>query len=149
FDSLRPYFERVLAGERVSYERQTNFAGIGLRWTSSIYTPTLNASGHPDGWVAVVLDITDRKQYEEVLRRSEEKLSREANALEKLNALSSVLWSTRRLTEGLEQMLNAAIELMGADKGNIQLFDDERGVLTIAAHRGFDRDFLECFKEVS
>jgi PAS domain S-box-containing protein len=38
--------------------------------------------------------------------------------------------------------------MMGADKGNVQIIDT-RGVLTIAAHEGFDQTFLEYFKEVS
>ena len=38
------------------------------RWISAVYTPTWDAQGVPDGWVAVVLDIEERKQAEEVLR---------------------------------------------------------------------------------
>jgi PAS domain S-box-containing protein len=74
FAALRPYFERVLAGEVVQYESQANFPGIGRRWISAIYTPTVDARGRPDGWVAVVSDITNRKQIEaEIERRVEER----------------------------------------------------------------------------
>jgi PAS domain S-box-containing protein len=73
FEALSPHFKRVLTGERVHYERETNFQGIGRRWTSSTYTPTLDANGVANGWVAVVLDITERKLADEVLRRSEER----------------------------------------------------------------------------
>jgi len=45
-------------------------------------------------------------------------------------------------------MVGAAIELVGADKGNVQLLN-QQGVLTIEAQRGFERDFLEYFREVS
>jgi PAS domain S-box-containing protein len=65
FDSLLPHFNRVLQGEPVQYEQETNFQGIGRRWTSATYTPTFNADGSTDGWVAVVLDLTDRKRAEE------------------------------------------------------------------------------------
>lgn len=71
FDSLLPYFQRVLKGETVQYERETNFQGIGRRWTSVTYTPTFDAEGATDGWVAVVLDLTDRKRAEERLREYE------------------------------------------------------------------------------
>jgi len=73
FEGLLPHFRRVLTGERVDYEREANFQGIGRRWTSATYTPTLDANGVANGWVAVVLDITERKLAEEVLRRSEER----------------------------------------------------------------------------
>ena len=55
----------------------------------------------------------------------------------------------RPLEEGLQEILTASIELLGADKGNVQLLDSERGVLQIAAQRGFGQDFLEFFREVS
>src|SRR5262249_31114383 len=57
FTQLRPHFEKVLAGQVVRYEEQILFQGIGPRWINAVYTPTLETTGKPDGWVAVVLDI--------------------------------------------------------------------------------------------
>lgn len=65
FEALRPGFDRVLMGETVRYEQETNFRGIGPRWISATYTPTLDVNGAASGWVAVVLDVTERKQAEE------------------------------------------------------------------------------------
>ncbi|HKA60141.1 MAG TPA: ATP-binding protein [Gemmatimonadales bacterium] len=85
----------------------------------------------------------------ETMRRIQQRLSEEAGALAKLHALSSRLWRCRELRQGLDEILDAAIELMAADRGNVQLFDAERGVLTIAVQRGFGPPFLEFFQEVS
>jgi PAS domain S-box-containing protein len=74
FEALLPHFNRVLMGEEVRYEQQTNFHGIGRRWTSATYTPTRDANGTPSGWIAVVLDITERKRAEETMRINEERL---------------------------------------------------------------------------
>lgn len=63
--------------------------------------------------------------------------------------MSSRLWRIRDLRQGLEEMLVATTELLGADMGNVQLLDAERGVLAIVAQRGFRREFLEFFREVS
>jgi len=73
FESLRHHFERVLKGEIVSYEEEVNFLGIGQRWISATYTPTLEADGIASGWVAVVLDITERKRAENAVRESEQR----------------------------------------------------------------------------
>lgn len=58
-ERLRPYFDRVLAGEVVRYEEEIAFEGIGRRWIHAVYTPA------PDGWVAVITDITDRRREEQ------------------------------------------------------------------------------------
>ena len=49
----------------------------------------------------------------------------------------------------LEQMLDAAIELQGADFGDVQLYDAENGILRIVASRGVGEEFLEHFASVN
>lgn len=46
-------------------------------------------------------------------------------------------------------LLDAAISLSRADRGNVQLFDPDRGGLRIAAQQGFDSEFLSYFDMVS
>jgi PAS domain S-box-containing protein len=149
FLRLLPYFERVLSGETVEYEDNVGFSIIGERWISAIYTPTFDSQARVDGWVAVIRDITDQKLTEATLLEREKLLSEEAQALAKLNQCSLRLWQTTRLEEGLGEMLRAVIELLGADKGNVQILDPERSVLTIACQQGFEQDFLDYFREVS
>jgi PAS domain S-box-containing protein len=88
-------------------------------------------------------------QAELELHSSQSQLGAEASALMRLTHASSRLWRIQDLREGLDEILAATIELLGADKGNVQLFDATRGVLTIAAHRGFEQPFLDFFREVS
>ena len=140
FATLEPYFNRVLAGEHVEYEREIDYLAIGPRWVHASYVPTRNAQGVVDGWVAVVLDVTDKKRLVLGL----------AQGLAGLCELTSRLWRARTLQEGLEEILGAVIGLLGADKGNVQLLSEgERRVLTIAAQKGFHKEFLDFFREVS
>jgi PAS domain S-box-containing protein len=71
FEHLKPHFDRVLSGQRVQYEELVNFFGRGPRWISATYSPTFDGQGAADGWVAVVIDIHERKQLEEALRDSD------------------------------------------------------------------------------
>jgi two-component system CheB/CheR fusion protein len=48
----------------------------------------------------------------------------------------------------IAKLLDAAIALTGASKGNIQLLDAATGTLTIATQRGFEEPFLEFFANV-
>jgi len=75
FEAIRPYIERVLAGEHVEYEAEVPYARIGVRHMRVSYVPDFDASGNVCGWIASITDITDRKRTEEALRDSEARLS--------------------------------------------------------------------------
>src|SRR5690348_84726 len=49
----------------------------------------------------------------------------------------------------LDEVLEFALTLLGAERGNIQLADPVTGVLRIAAQRGFGPEFLEYFAAVT
>lgn len=91
----------------------------------------------------------DRLRNEVALRESQAQLAQEAEALRKLNTCSSRLWQMRTLQEGLEEMLSASMELLGANKANVRLLNPERAVLTIEAQHGFGKEFLDFVREVS
>jgi PAS domain S-box-containing protein len=69
--ALEPYSRELRAGRRVEYERVAHFAGLGLRWIHSVAEPTFDAAGKPDGWVALIADVHERKQAQEALRESD------------------------------------------------------------------------------
>jgi PAS domain S-box-containing protein len=75
FQTLRPYFERILAGETVTFEEELNYQDVGRRWVSGTHTPTIGPDGVVNEWVAVIVDITERKRAEEALRRREAELA--------------------------------------------------------------------------
>jgi PAS domain S-box-containing protein len=87
-------------------------------------------------------DITERK-------RAEALIAANLRDMTLLNQLSN-----RFVREGsdfdrnLNTVLETAIAITGADKGNLQLLDPTTGVLTIAAQRGFDDPFLNFFASV-
>ena len=93
--------------------------------------------------------VIERDRVEAELRSKEARSSADAEALARLHELSSRLWRMRSLRDGLDEMLAATIELLRANLGNVQMLDAERGVLVIAAHHGFDQEFLDFFCEVS
>lgn len=107
----------------------------------------------PSRDVARVRDRSEVALPEGALRASEDQsrleLAAEADALTRLHQTSTRLWQTGELVPGLEEILDAAMSLLGADLGNVQLVNAGTGLLEIAAQRGFEPDFLEFFREVS
>jgi PAS domain S-box-containing protein len=148
FERLRPHFERALAGQVVCYEEQVTFQGLGPRWINAIYTPTLVREGMVDGWVAVVIDVDERKRMEEAIRAGKEQLAAELEAMTRLHALSARLLTYDDLRTALDDVLQNAIQTSRADFGNIQLYNQDKGALEIIVHRGFRQDFLDYFRTV-
>lgn len=77
--AIRPYHEEVLAGEAVSYERTETFPDLGERTLAVKYTP-IHDERSVIGFVGVLRDITEKKQYET-------QLESQRNNLEVLNSI--------------------------------------------------------------
>jgi PAS domain S-box-containing protein len=116
FARLLPCFQQVLSGQVVRYEDQIHFQGIGPRWVSAVYTPTLDSHGVPDGWVAVVNDLTERKRMEVALseadRHKDEFLATLAHELR--NPLAPI---------------RNGIEILHRADGKVELVEQARGIL--------------------
>ena len=72
----------------------------------------------------------------------------ELASMTRLHELSTRLTATSDLTSTLYEVLDATIEMQGADFGDVQLYDEATGTLKIVAHRGVDQDFLDYFATV-
>src|SRR5690348_13288151 len=122
----------------------------------------------------VVTDLTAQKALEEKLRqakngleeqvadRTKELRASEARLFGILEHSAADLKAMRRLNEigalcvkegddiagCLKDVLDVAIEITGADKGNVQLLDRDSGILHLAAQCGFEAPFVEFFESV-
>jgi PAS domain S-box-containing protein len=76
------------------------------------------------------------------------RLAAEVAALSRLNEASSRLWHLADLKTGLQEILSAALALLGSDKGIVQLLGHD-GLLRIVAQHGFDEPFLGVFREIA
>ena len=115
----RQILEKIRRGERVDHFETIRVTKSGRTIPISLtVSPVRNSRGEIIGASKVARDIS-------VQRENERLLSSEADALAKLNQWSSQLWRSRNLHEGLNEILTAVLELLGADKGNVQLLSAE------------------------
>lgn len=75
YPELRPHIAKALAGERACYEVSTPDA-LGRRHVLVTYTPDQAEDGTVRGFSSTVMDITERKNAEQVLREREKQLHR-------------------------------------------------------------------------
>ena len=142
FATIFPYVEKALRGEQTEYESEVHFDGVGIRILRVVYTPDKTNRGMIEGWIASILDVTEQRYAERQLVRH----------LESLDRLYQLSLAFLRVENGVQENLDAAvctaIEISGADKGNLQIFDALSGALKIAAQQGFDPAFLRFFEFV-
>lgn len=98
YRAVKPYLERALAGERVSFEMELPFEG-NLRWVHIDYVPDMDPKGFLRGLMSLVTDITAAKRSEAALRKSEAELILAKEELEK-----QVEQRTARLTQVNEEL---------------------------------------------
>jgi PAS domain S-box-containing protein len=264
FNAILPHIQQVLRGNRIEYETEIHYQGIGQRVIRAIYTPDRDQNGMVGGWIGSIIDISDRahavrlrKQLASIVDSSDDAIvskdldgvivswnkgaerifgysadevvgkpitvlmppdrqDEESTILEHIRRgeridhyetkrrhkdgrlldisltvspvkdedgrvvgaskvardityqkgarerMAADLWAMTMLREVgslcaregenfdkcLKEILEVAIAIVGAYKGNIQLREPEAGVLRIATHRGFGPAFLENFEYV-
>ena len=67
--TLQPYIDAVLNGESVDFECELEFPHSGIRRLAIAYRPERDTAGNVEGWIASLLDVTDRRGGEEARRQ--------------------------------------------------------------------------------
>ena len=119
----------------------------------------------------VITDLTSQKALEEELRKAKENLEEQVaertkelraseerlfrilehsaadlRAMRRLNDIGTLCARDGNDRDGcLQEILKVAIDISGAEKGNIQIVDPASGLLKITTESGFDPEFLEYF----
>jgi PAS domain S-box-containing protein len=66
---LRPHIDKVLAGERVEWQGEMRYAAGERRMVHGSYLPERDGLGNVVGWVASLVDITERDAAEQTARQ--------------------------------------------------------------------------------
>jgi PAS domain S-box-containing protein len=70
YATFKHHMDATLAGKRTEFEQQIPYALLGPRWVHVVYDPERRADGEVVGLIAVIVDVTARKQAEKELERA-------------------------------------------------------------------------------
>ena len=128
--------EKLLNGEPIpagKFTRRRQDSSIGYH-TSSINSVV--QGGKVIGLEGFLIDLTEWVRAErEVWQRNEELVA--------LNAIASTISQPLDLDRMLHAILNKVLQMIDVDAGWIQLLDEDKGVLSLAAQRGFSQETVK------
>lgn len=90
----------------------------------------------------------DRRRAEKELRELKDELDRELRDMQRLHELSAHLLHDKDPIQTLHRALEASMELLGADKGTVQLWDESTRTLSLRGHRGFGDNLIRQYSTV-
>jgi two-component system CheB/CheR fusion protein len=144
----RQMWETMLSG-RSWHGGLTNKRKDGSLYPEELtITPVTDTGGRITHFIAIKQDITQRKEAETKLAQTREALAAELSDMQRLHELSIRLLQQNELAPTLHEVLEASIALLGADKGNVHLYDEREQTLKMLTHIGFNQVFLDDFKSV-
>ncbi len=130
-------FARALDGDRKPFDFRLRRADGTPIWVSIACRLVCDEAGNPLGVLGLFTDLTERKLAEEELREAKAQLAAELDDMGKLHELALVSVTGGGLKTILNQIVDVAISISGADFGNIQLLDPKSSDLRITTFRGF------------
>ena len=116
------------------------------RWYLTRMLPYRSQEDRIDGVVVTLVDITTRRLAEEELRDAQVELAQELLTSRRLHEMTARALEATDTEEVLREVLVAAVDLLGADYGTMQLL--KGGALEIVAQTGFSQRFLDFFARV-
>ena len=140
YETLRPHVAAALAGKPVSFESEVPYASRGTRWIRAQYIPDLDASGNVQGFVSLVLDVTDAKH-------AEQRLAEEARLNETLYRVGTALAQDLDLDTVFSRLTDEATALCRAQFGAFfyNVDDPERGRYMLYTLAGVPREKFSGF----
>ena len=129
---------RLRAGERIEHRETRRITRDGRYLDVSLtISPVRDAEGALIGASKILRDVTERRRSEMALRESEQRLASEVARARTLQSIITRLIAASTQESLSAQILDAAIELMGADAASIQMLAPDEASLTLLDWKHF------------
>ncbi len=136
-DEWRQAHQRGLAGEVLHADADRFERADGtVQWVRWEIRPWQTRMGDVGGILIFAEDITEQKL-------AEARLKAEVSTLTQMHALSERILGAVGLQPLLQEVMDTAVSIMGADQGTLQMLEGDS--LRIVAHHGHQQPFLEFF----
>jgi PAS domain S-box-containing protein len=149
-DEESEILRRLRAGERIEHHETRRITRDGRYLDVSLtISPVRDAGGTIVGASKILRDITETKRTHMTLRESEHRLASEVARARMLQSIITRLLSESTRDSLSTQILDAAIELLGADAASVQMLAQDGESLTLLGWRNFHPDSATYWQQVT
>jgi PAS domain S-box-containing protein len=149
-DEERDILRRLRAGERIEHYETRRVGRDGrILHVSITVSPVRNSEGTIVGASKILRDISENKRMQMALRESERRLATELAGVKTLQSISTRLISERTQESLSAQILDAAMELMGADAASVQMIVSDGQSLKLLGWRNFHPESVAFWEQVT
>jgi len=113
------------------------------RWYARRILPYRAGEDRIEGVVITFVDVSERKAARDLAASRGDAIAADLSAMQKLHAAGVALAAAQDVHAVLTATLCAAVELEGADGGDVQLYDSSTQALQLVVHRGLPAEFVE------
>ena len=136
-------FRQTLAEGVIRNAEYTLQRKDGSRYTGELSAALLKGpTGRPKGFMAVVRDITERKQTQQELERRLAELS-------VFNKITALINQTLTVEKLLQQTIDEILDLPGVEEAIIHLLDPAARELMLVAYRGFSDEIIQIVNRIN
>jgi len=147
YQALRPSVETVLSGQLVTFEDSIPYRGAGKRYVRVTYVPD-REDGRVRGFFVLVQDLTERRQTEEEIRESRDRLSTIITGADVGTWDWNIPDGTVQVNDRFCTMLGYEPGTFGTDVGrffdSLHPDDLEKVNRLVAAHFAGENEFYRC-----
>jgi PAS domain S-box-containing protein len=142
-------FRKLFAtGESFLFEKRYRQKSGASIWVNTHVSPIRDARGGIAGAVNVAVDLAARKRIEQELAAAKDRLAADLSFMTRLQRIGAIFVREGDLPAALTEVMYTAVAISDADRGIVQLVDQDSQTLRVAAHCGFEPSFLEAIREV-
>jgi PAS domain S-box-containing protein len=128
--------EAIRAHKPFDLEFRVRHLSGDIRWFITKGSAIYDQAGNPQRVLGINEDITERKE-------TEARLEADLTALNRIHQLSGRMLGDAGLEPILQDIMDAAVSVAGAQRGTLQLLENDS--LRIVAHHGHQQPFLDFF----
>jgi PAS domain S-box-containing protein len=120
WEMLRPYVERALQGEAVTFDQRVKYKAGGVRDIRASYVPHLDREGRVRGFIVLSNDISEIRATERALRRSEHMLERSQSSAH-VGSFEVALADSDDVPKGTVRWSDETYRMFGYEPGAVPL----------------------------